>query len=209
MISMAIVISYDDDSLLDSYFSDCANHVVSFLKTTQLEITEVTNNQCNSAYFDIKVLPLLSNNKSILIIFSHGNDNSFLCNGTPFLESEIAIDNINNIIIYTNSCSTGKVFGKAIDISGGTFIGYEADVRIPKDLNYRRYFVECDNWGIFCLFNEKIKLVNLRQAVKVKFNQHIDTLCKTNGNDFFIASLLREARDNFVVLGQNLDRTII
>lgn len=206
MISRAIVMSYDNDHKLNSYFRECASHAIAFLETIPLEIKEVTDNHCNNAYFDMVVLPILSDENSMLIIYSHGSESSFLCNGTPFIESNIDCNNINNTIIYTNACSTGKVFGQAFSSSGGVFIGYEADILVSTDSCYRKYFIECDNWGLFCLFHEKIQLVELRQAVQDRFNHHIDNLYKHN---FVISSLLQEAKDNFVVLGNNLSRVII
>ncbi|MFZ2726450.1 MAG: hypothetical protein WAX77_09385 [Methylococcaceae bacterium] len=205
MISTAIVISYDNDNQLGSYFSECAQYAVNFLEA-YINISCMNNSQCNSVYFDMKVLPMLSEKNSILVIYSHGNENAFLYQNKPFIESTINTDNIQNTVVYTNSCSTGKVFGKTFDKLGGVFIGYESDLLVPTDPFYRKVFIRCDNSGLFHLFKEKIKLADLSKAVKNNFNHNIDNLYESN---YVIASYLQEARDNFVVLGQNLNRTII
>ena len=100
----------------------------------------------------------------------------------------------------------GRTCDWRVNKSGGTFIGYESDLLVPTNPDYRKIFIQCDNSGIFFLCHKRMKLSELHQAVKDKFNHHIDMLY---GIDYVIASYLLEARDNFVVLGQNLDRTII
>jgi hypothetical protein len=213
MISKIIIVYYDNDSRLGSYFSDCAEYAISFLEAIQLEsipfkldVDEFGRNKWNSVYFEIKISEIISNSNAMLVIYSHGIKDAFFYQEQAFIQSNISIDNIENAIIYTNSCSTGSFFGKTFDKSGGTFIGYESDLLVPVNPYYRKIFIECDNSGIFFLFHKMMKLSELHQAVKNKFNHHIDMLYKV---DYVIASYLQEARDNFVVLGQNLDRTII
>lgn len=212
MISIVVVMSYENDNLLGSYFSDCAKYAISFLNALDimnLGIKALTDTQCNSAYFDMQVIPIIAQQNTMLIVYSHGSDNAFFYQGTPFIQSTINSNNIDNTIIYTNACSTGLIFGKTISASGGVFIGYESDIRISTDEYYRKLFVECDNWGLFCLFHHRLKLAELKQAVKARFNYHIDDLYQRGGKSFVISSYLQEARDNFVVLGKDLDRTII
>jgi hypothetical protein len=209
MINTVIVISYDNDSRLGSYFKDCADYAISFLKSPEiisLEITEITGNQCNQAYFDLLALPIINNKNTMLIVYTHGNSNGFLYQEIAFIESTINTHNIKNTVVYTNACSTGIEFGKKISIFGGIFIGYKDDIRIPPTEYCRKLFVECDNSGLFYLLHQKIKLCSLRQAMRAKFDQCIDKIYKM---DFFYASCFEEARDNLVVLGQDLDRTII
>jgi hypothetical protein len=219
MISVAIVISYDNDQRLGSYFKDCADYAVNnILKTVplinDLEIIEINNvntpaNKWNTAYFDIKVLPVVSEKDSIIIIYSHGTSDAFLFQQQAFIRYNIDTDNISNTIIYTNSCSTGKTFGKTISEQGGVFIGYETDIEVPQDEDCIQLFIQCDNCGLVYLFHEKIELRNLRYEMRKKFTKCIDVLKKNGTKGFLYASYFRDARDSLVVLGQDLNRTVI
>jgi hypothetical protein len=201
-----MIVSYDNDERLGSYFKNCADYAISFLKSPDiisLEITEITDQQCNQAYFDMVALPIINEKNTLLIIYTHGSRNAFLYQGMAFIQSTINTSNIENTVVYTNACSTGIEFGKNFT---GIFIGYEIDIRVPPTENCQNLFVECDNSGLFYLLYQKIKLCNLRQEMRKKFDQCIDRIYP---EEFFYATCFEEARDNLVVLGQDLGRTII
>jgi hypothetical protein len=212
MINSVIVISYDNDADLGSYFKECADYAVSFLKSpeiTSLEITEINDSKCNQVYIDLMLIPVINRQNALVVIYAHGSAKAFLYNGTAFIDTSLSINNISNTVIYTNACSTGLEFGEKFSTSGGTFIGYSEDIQIPPAEECRKLFIECDNSGLYYLLYEKVKLCELRQKMRNKFDQCIDKVIYEYKQSSFYAICFENARDSLVVLGQDLNRTII
>ena len=200
MIKNAILFYYQHDIKLGNYFYNCADYAITLLnQKSNIVQNHVADKNCNSTYIDEIELPKHTE-KSIFLIYSHGNINSFSkSDGIPFIKDTISSDIcLNDGLIYTNACSVGIKFGKELPLKNASFFGYINDISV--DLRYERNFIECDNWGLHRLVQGDTLLESKNKAI-IKFNEHIDKV------DFFAASSLREARDSIVVYGNNLRKT--
>ena len=199
MIKNAILFYYQNDTKLGNYFYKCADYAITLLnQKDEIVQNHVTNNNCNSVYIDEVELPKHTE-KSIFLIYSHGNMNSFSkSDGVPFIKDTISSDVcLNEGLVYSNACSVGMKFGKELPSKNASFFGYINDT--IADLRYERNFIECDNWGLHRLVQGDTLLESKSKAIE-KFNENIDKV------DFFAASFLREARDSIVIYGNDLNK---
>jgi len=157
MIKNALIIHYDNDKKLNTYFSQCAENAKILLNMKEhIKQTEVKNNNCNKAYLDLSVFPKISE-KSLFLIYSHGTENSFCKIGEhPFIEDTINCDQcLDGSLIYTNACLTAQKFGKNITNKNASFYGYDKEIKISPEETYQRDFIHCDNYGLFTLIQGK------------------------------------------------------
>lgn len=198
MIKNSILFYYDNDHRLGNYFSNCADNAVSLLNTKpHIKQTHITNSNCNFAYIENVELPR-HKEKSLFLIYSHGEKNSFYKSNdsTPFIHSTITCDLcLDGGLVYTNACSTGEEFGKNLSSKNASYFGYDKEISVY--LQYERIFIECDNWGLYKLL-EGETLIESRKQAKDKFNQKIDELYKISP---IAAGFLEDAKDSIVIYG--------
>ena len=202
MIKNAILFSYQDDSKLANYFSNCAIHAEYYLNLkNNIKQSHVKDNNCNFAYIEGVELPKHSE-KSLFVIYSHGNASSFFNDNsvsTPFIHETIDCTVcLDGGLVYTNACSIGIKFGKKLIEKNASFFGYNKDIDILLD--YEKVCIECDNWGLYKLL-EGDTLAEARLKAKEKYNEKIDVMHP------FYASKLMVARDSIVVYGNDLNKS--
>lgn len=203
MIKNSIVFYYSDDYSLGNYFINSANFAIALLnQVEELKQSHVINNNCNFAYID-EIEFTKHNEKSLLLIYSHGDDNGFYKSNDSVAFIDSSLDCycfIDGGLIYTNACSTGNIFGKKLAEKNASFYGYTKPV--IKDPRYERVYIECDNWGLHHIVQGKT-LIEAKNKAKEKFTLEIDR-CR----NMFTAANLREARDCLVVYG-NISNSFI
>ncbi len=203
MIKNSILFYYKDDYSLGDYFSNSANFAIALLnQVAGIKQSHVIGNNCNFAYIESVEL-VKHNEKSLLLIFSHGNHDGFYKSNEdlPFIDTNITCPAcIDGGLIYTNACSTGNVFGKHIAEKNASFYGYSKS--IIKDPRYERVYIECDNWGLHHII-QGCTLTEAKKEAREKFNLEIDKC-----DNIFTASNLREARDCLVIYGNISTRFI-
>lgn len=200
MIKNAIFFYYRNDPIVKDYFFKCALKAEDFLNMKEdIVKTHISDSNCNFAYLDSVEFPK-HNIKSLLLIYSHGDAESFYKTGDscPFICKKIPNESsIKGGLVYTNACKTGEEFGKNIVAQDGSFYGYCAEVKIF--LSHEEHFIECDNYGLFRLVQGDT-LKEAKNRAKEKFNEKIDLLTKVHPNSV-VAAQLRKARDNLVIYG--------
>lgn len=203
MIEHAIIISCDDDAKLGSYFQECASFAHAIFQTeTHICLEEIKGCNCHRVHIDLQ----MPQTPVMLVVFSHGTERAFVRENLPFIDIETRY--INNKVVYTNACFAGQDFGNALSTLNGVFIGYktETEVLLTAEPVDKRHFIECDTYAILYLFKNKISLRELESKMVEKFNAAIKSLiAKRTPDTSAMASMLTVARDNFVVLGNNLD----
>jgi len=203
MIKNSIIFYYKDDYSLNDYFYNSANFGVSLLnQKADIKQSHVVGNDCNFAYIE-EVEFKKHTEKSLLLIYSHGDDSGFYKSNddSPFLNSKIDFPMcIENGLIYTNACLTGNLFAQTIIDKKASFYGYSKSV--IKNPMYEKAYIECDNWGLHYII-KGYTLIDSKKEAKKKFNVEIDKC-----NNIFTASHLREARDSLVVYGNTSERLI-
>jgi hypothetical protein len=197
MIKNTIVFYYDNDSKVGDYFYSCAVDAQRLIKQVSLKVSCVQNENCNHIYVNTYELPK-HNEKSLIVIYSHGDATSFLNKeGKAFIHESIECDKcLDGGLVYTNACSVGLKFGKNLLKKGASFYGYNRNVRIHLD--YKDEFLECDNYGLSQLLTGK-SLLESMQLAKVKFNEIIDRTYKDN---ILVASYLEGAKNSLVIHGE-------
>lgn len=201
-----VILTYDDTDIgsedmpgLDCFFEACAlDFVEEVFDINATQITEVAGKQLSlnsiNSILDSKNQPFL------LVAYSHGSNDSLLCNNQTnyYIRSGINDDKFPNCIFYTWSCFTGIQLGKTlIQNNCRAFIGYEGT--IIAGTGEIESFIESANSGIKLLVDGK----NIKQVLSGmygKYNELIDYL-ENEKQDYFIASLLRRNRDELVYYG--------
>jgi len=198
MIKNAILFYHNNDDKLKSYFFKCANFARTLLNMkSDIKQTCVNDSNCNFVYIDTVELPK-HNEKSLFLIFSHGNEDAFYASNsrTPFIYQTINCDTcLNGGLVYTNACSTGIKFGKNLPLKNASYFGYDKDIDIWYD--YEDIFVQCDNWGLYRLLQGDT-LEEAKTQAKEKFNQAIDDLYTKN---FLATGALELAKESIVIYG--------
>lgn len=197
MIKNAILIADEKDPSLGYYFKDCIEHASTLINLKEdINQTFVFSNNCNLAYLDIVEFPK-HEVKTLFVICSHGDNNRFLKdNSTPFIDSTINVcDNaLNDGLIYSIACSTGKIFGKNITNKNASFYGYNEEISILPD--NEKISIDCDNYGLLKILKSS-NLTDAREAARQRYNHYID-----NSNlPFMHKAKLRIARDSIVIHG--------
>jgi len=199
MIQNAILFFYKNDDKLGNYFLNCASHAKYLLNMKDtIKQTYVKNENCNFPYIDQVELPK-HNEKSLLLIYSHGDANGFYKDDctTPFIDKTINCETcLNGGLVYTNACSTGIEFGKSLLSQNASYFGYEQDIDVWLD--YEKIFIECDNWGLYRLLQGDT-LEKAKEEAKEKFNQKIDELYAKN---LLVAGALENAKESIVIYGE-------
>jgi len=199
MIQNAILFFYENDDTLGNYFLNCANNAIYLLNMKDtIKQTYVKNENCNFPYIDQVELPK-HNEKSLFLIYSHGDANGFYKDDstTPFIYQTINCGTcLSGGLVYTNACSTGIEFGKSLPSQNASYFGYEQDIDVWLD--YERIFIECDNWGLYRLLQGDT-LEEAKEKAKEKFNQKIDELYVKN---LLVASALENAKESIVIYGE-------
>lgn len=194
MIENSISIYFDHDEKLGNYFQQCGTRTEYLLNQyTNIKQTQITDNDCNFVYVNDVVLPRHTE-PTILIIYSHGNEEEFAKPPDPaffgnYAEKPQCLD---NGIVYSNACLVGSIFGENIGCDNSSFFGYNKTVSIHKD--YINEFIECDIHGLHHILQGRT-LIEAKEEAKVKFNQKIAEV------SFIAASYLRQARDSIVIHG--------
>ena len=205
MIKNSILFYYDKDKSHGDYFLNCADYATCLLNLKKdIKQTHIKNNNCNCVYIDEVELPK-HKEKSLFIIYSHGNTNSFFKSGeqTAFIHSTIDCDIcLDGGLVYTNACSTGEKFGKSLPKKKASFFGYDKEIEVY--FNYKKIFVECDNWGLYRIL-EGDTLEESRIEAKRKFNQEMLNIYKDNP---LAAAALEVAKDSIVIYG-NLSKQFV
>lgn len=194
MIKNSIIIYDDQDSSLGLYFKNFADHVQCFIDMkSNIKKTLINSTKCNEVYLDEVEFPKHTE-KTLFILCSHGSETRYLKNGIiPFIENTINCDIcLNEGLVYSIACSTGKQFGINITQKNGSFYGYNAPIEILP--SHQKISIECDGYGLYKIINGST-LEEARLATQEKYNDYID---KTSMLD---ASKLRIARDSIVIHG--------
>lgn len=194
MIENSISIYFDHDEKLGDYFQKCGTRTEYLLNQyDNIKQTQITGDSCNFVYVNDVVLPQHCE-PTLLIIYSHGNEEEFAKPPTPaffgnYTEKPQCLD---NGIVYSNACLVGSKFGKNLGYDNSSFFGYDKTVSIHKD--YINEFIECDIHGLYHILRGKT-LEEAKERAKVKFNEKISQVLP------FVASYLRQARDSIVIYG--------
>jgi len=195
VIKNSIIIYDHQDTRLGKYFEDSAKYAITLLNTKEdVSKTIIDSEGCNSVILDEIELPKHTQ-KTLFVICSHGLENRFLKDAkVPFIEGTINCDIcLDDGLVYSIACSTGKTFGKNIVEKNASFYGYDNDTEILP--MYPKISLELDNYGLFKIL-EGSSLQEAKELTKDRFNHFIDQL------DMINASKLRHARDSLVVHGK-------
>lgn len=195
MIKNSIIIYDDQDPRLGSYFKDFANHALCFINMkSNMKKTLIDSTKCNEVYLDEIEFPKHTE-KTLFILCSHGSETRYLKNGiTPFIESTINCDIcLNEGLVYSIACSTGKQFGINITQKNGSFYGYNAPIEILP--SHQKISIECDGYGLYKIIIDGSNLNEAKIAAQEKYNYYIDKSNMLN------AAKLRIARDSIVIHG--------
>lgn len=200
MIKNAILICDELDASHGEYFQKCATHASSLLnQKSEIKQKHLSSTSCNAVLLDHVEFPKHTE-KSLFCLFSHGDDNRFVSKGQPFIDGTINCDIcLDNGLVYSVACSTGKTFGPNIVKKNASFFGY--DKRISILPNHHHISIECDNYGLYKMIDGNT-LTEAKKAAQERYNYYIDH-GKLNSFD---SSKLRVARDSIVVFG-NLEGT--
>lgn len=206
MIKSALIIYSEDDNLLGDYFSECGKHAEILLNQKEaISQRYIRNEECRFEYIEM-VLSYQVNAKSLVLIYSHGDELSFRKNGVNFFDENIDADVcFDGGLIYTNACLTGKQFGKNIVRRNASYYGYEIEIMISPEESHQKDFITCDNYALSQLIEGK-SLLEAKKLAKDKFTQMSDKY-----DDLFsplVAGWLIEARDNIVIYGDT-DKSFI
>lgn len=200
MIKNSIIIYDDQDPLLGSYFKAFVNHAQSFIAMkADIKQTLIDSTKCNPVYLDEIEFPKHTE-KTLFVLCSHGSETRYLKNGiTPFIENTINCDIcLNEGLVYSIACSTGKKFGVNIAQSNGSFYGYNAPIEILP--SHQKISIECDGYGLYKIINDGSTLDEAKKASQEKYNYYIDQSNMLN------AAKLRIARDSIIVHGNTTTR---
>lgn len=198
MIRNSIIVYYENDPSLDDYFYECGTYATYLLNTKDyIKQSHIKNKDCNFVFINEVELPK-HKEKSLFLLYSHGNQEAFFKGdeSLPFINKTINCDIcLDGGLIYTNSCLTGRIFGKNLPEKGASFFGFNQEVEIW--LNYKKDFVECTNWGLYRLIEGDTLEESKSKAIE-KFNQKIDEIYKTS---MFVAASLEDAKNSIVIFG--------
>ena len=199
MIKNAILICDEKDDDLGEYFSSATEYASNLInQKNTIKQVNIPSEKCNATYLDEIEFPK-HNEKTLFVINSHGNDNSFLRQGfSPFIK-----DTINNCdlclnggLVYSGACSAGKEFGSKITEKNASFYGYIDKFEVLAPM-HKKISLECHNYGLYKLL-EGHTLEEAKKASKDRHNYHIDN---SDLNIFSRASLTNN-RDRIVIYGK-------
>ncbi|MDR2038698.1 MAG: hypothetical protein LBQ60_12310 [Bacteroidales bacterium] len=198
-----IIVSDDRDDNLGVYFNDCKNQILGLLEelkeSLEGSINEISGNQCNSAYIDLKV-PTYHPNPFIFIAYSHGNEYALCSQEDNYVEKGANTQHFTNSLFYTTACSAGKELGPHLVEQGClAFVGYENEINAYKKDEQKEISKNCDNAGIVSFLSEDITIYESYKRMKNYYTQQIDRL--EDVKDMMFAMNLIQARESLVCLG--------
>ncbi|GHT04357.1 hypothetical protein FACS189423_06920 [Bacteroidia bacterium] len=206
-----VVIAFDDkDAALGKYFEDCQEDIFFILEDQSVFINScfrVSQLKCNVSYIDT-VISQLNCDPFIFIAYTHGIANGLRCNENSFV-SVANGHHFSNSLFYSTACHIGKSLAPELIKKGcKAFIGFkEASSVIFKNANYRKIFLECDNFALKMFLtvpNTSIK--QAFDAMKNYYTTKIDYL-RDVLEDPIVAGYLLANREALICLGnENLKK---
>lgn len=199
-----IILAYDDidkgdeeNSGLDFFFIACAHQAAKIFNPSD-NILHVNGDNLNMKYINKTILEI-NNSKFLFVAYSHGLDDSLLCNNqnNAYVAANKNTHLFNNSLFYTWSCSCGKELGPDLIRKGCyTFIGY--DDYIMAGTGEMEHFIRCANYGIKMLIAGKNTGDAFDNMIKeyTKTIDYFDEICDT-----MLASFFRRNRDALMIDG--------
>lgn len=193
-------IAYDGlDAGLGNYFElsklDIANFI--FANCIDHHVSEIPSPQCTLAYID-ELLPQINTQNFIFVVYSHGDDDQLLSDGTHYIKRGINHYLFSNSLFYSMSCLSGRELGQALVANGShVFIGYKEEINALLGA-FLQLSIDCDNHALKNFILGK-PIGHCYDEMKEFFTEKIDELV-ANGEPMR-ASTLRATRDALVFEG--------
>lgn len=129
--------------------------------------------------------------KFILVAYSHGCEEALISNveKTGYVHAGNSYF-FGSSLIYTNCCHSGvKLKQFLIDAGCFGYVGYEDEVRLPRNINDQMLFIECENSGLINLLSSDDSLTDSIVVMKNKYSDQYNIYI--NDQAFMAAALLQ------------------
>lgn len=155
------------------------SHLIAEVDFTGNNIHLLDGNNCTAENVEHKISSF-EGKKFILVAFSHGTEDSLKSSveDTPYIHPENCYF-FGSSFVYTNSCYAGLKLKDELASAGCLgFVGYNDEVRLPKNHEDDILFIECENSGLINFLNTENSLSEsvevMRSAYKRQAKQFLD-----------------------------------
>lgn len=140
-------------------------------------------------------------NKSICVMYSHGNSDEFLANGKSYIN--LANSKLfKDTFIYSTACLTAHSLGLQL-ISDGclAFVGFTKESGVLLDENYEKIILNCDQACLYAFLSHDI---TLEDAFQLALSYYDTEIAKCNKmEDIILRGILVNNREALVIYGDN------
>jgi|GEM_PF-1897136 len=197
---MNVLICCDEEDPTVGHFVElCADKAHEIMDDIDIEVERLNSVQLSASSVS-KVANRNGDAPFVCTAFSHGTDNSLLCNSDDYIAANVNQHSFRNVFFYTWACSTANNLGGVLIASGcATYIGYLESVRIPSPSDaIIDIFVECAISGLRAFWEDKLTAVDSFNFMLDTFDEKIDELSL---EDPLATSFLLEHQTSIDILG--------